>query len=86
MTASAIRSGRFALNEPCVKYRWKPIVMPWHPRKYMKTSRPMSSQLTPQPHASGTAASTARNGTMMKISSEICSIERFCSPPSVAEG
>jgi len=28
MTASAMRSGRFALNDPCVKYRWNPTVTP----------------------------------------------------------
>jgi hypothetical protein len=27
-TARATRSQRLALNDPCVKYRWKPTVMP----------------------------------------------------------
>lgn len=81
-----MRSGRFALNEPCVKYRWKPIVMPWQPMKYIATIRPRSSQLTPRPQASGTAATSATNGTTMNSRSAICSIDRLLSPPSVAEG
>ena len=32
-TASAICSGRLALNEPCVKWRWKPTVTPSPVRK-----------------------------------------------------
>ncbi len=86
ITASTIRSGRFALKEPCVKYRWKPMVMPWQARKYMNTIRPRSSQLTPQPQTSGIAASSARKGTTMNSSSAICSTDRLLSPPRVAEG
>ncbi len=61
-------------------------MIPWHPMKYIATSRPTSSQLTPHPHANGTAATNATNGTTMNASSANCSIDRLLSPPSVADG
>src|SRR5262249_32903576 len=60
--------------------------MPWQPRKYRATMSPRSSQLTPQPQASGTAATRAANGIVMKSSSVICSTDLLWSPPNVADG
>src|SRR4051794_19320447 len=39
--------------------------MPWPATAYMTTARAMSRHPRPHPHASGTAATSARNGTAM---------------------
>ncbi|GHB72129.1 hypothetical protein GCM10010347_48010 [Streptomyces cirratus] len=52
----------------------------------MNTIRPTSSQLTPHPHASGIAPSSATKGTVMNKSNAICSTDRLLSPPRVADG
>src|SRR3954454_15762013 len=51
--------------------------MPWPLIAYMTKAMTTSRQPRPQPHATGTAATTARNGTAMKIASRICSM-RAC--------
>src|SRR4051794_17127396 len=40
-----------------------------------------SCQPRPQPHRTGTAARTARNGTTMKVASRICSIRAWAMVP-----
>ncbi len=84
-TASAIFSTRFALKDPWVKKRWNPTVTPWQAVKYITTMITMSCQPSPQPHATGTAASSARNGTRMNEPNANCSAKPLVSPPRVAE-
>src|SRR6185437_6674511 len=70
-TVSAIRSPRFALNDPCVRYRWKPVPMPKPPMRYIAPPSATSSQVSPQPQATGTATSTAANGMVTNAQSAI---------------
>src|SRR3954447_4594711 len=61
--------------------------MPWPLIAYITNAITTSCQPSPQPHATGTAATTARNGTAMKIASSTCSM-RACTnvPGTYASG
>ena len=50
----------------------------------MTTVMTTSLQPSQPPQATGTAASTARNGTTMNTASATCSLRDWWSPPSVA--
>src|SRR5262245_47718734 len=82
-TARPTLTGRFALKDLCVKSRWKPTVMPCPVMAYMAMAIPTSCQPSQPPQATGTAAATAKNGTMMKIASVTCSVRLCLSSPSV---
>src|ERR1700754_1424416 len=68
-TASAIRSGRTAWTEPWVRYRWNPAVTPAAVTTYPTTASTASNGDSPQPQATGTAASRATNGVTTKTHS-----------------
>src|ERR1019366_9305504 len=72
-TANAIRSQRLALNNPWVKRRWKPTVIPWPATAYMTVAITMSCQPRPRFQATGIAARIARNGMAMKTNKAPCS-------------
>src|SRR4051794_41886678 len=48
---------------------------------YITNAMTTSCQPSPHPQATGTAATTARNGTAMKIASSTCSIRAWASVP-----
>src|SRR4051795_8056905 len=55
--------------------------MPWPLMAYMTNAMTTSCQPSPHPQATGTAATTAKNGTAMKIASSTCSIRAWVSVP-----
>ncbi len=85
-TARAILIGRLGLKDRWVKPRWKPTVTPPQVRKYIGTAIATSVQPSQPPQATGTAASSAANGTRMNRASATCSLRDWVSPPSVARG
>ena len=64
--ARPLRNAGCAPKERCVKWRWKPTVTPRTLITYITAASPMSSQLSPHPQASGTAATRASTGTITK--------------------
>src|SRR4029079_10286206 len=71
--ANAMWSGRLALNDPWVRYRWYPTVTPKPETVKNTANNARSVQPSPQPQAAGTAASTARKGTITNAYSATCS-------------
>src|SRR5262245_40625927 len=65
-TASVTRSQRLALNDPWVRYRWKPTVTPMPATIYITAKIAISIQDSQPPQAIGTAAINAMNGMTTK--------------------
>jgi hypothetical protein len=84
ITASVFFTNRLGLNDLCVNSRWKPTVTPCRVTTYITTVTSTSLQPSQPPHATGTAARTARNGSRMNAPSAICSLRDWVSPPRVA--
>ena len=74
-------AGGSALNEPWVKARWKPIVMPCAATAKNTAPIARSSHDSPQPQANGTARATASSGTATKTPTVIRSARVWRSAP-----
>src|SRR5262245_13142753 len=85
-TARAILVARLGLNDLCVKCRWKPTVTPWPEIQYIAKAMITSCQPSQPPQATGTARTSARNGTAMKIASAARWVRLCTSLPRVGSG
>jgi hypothetical protein len=83
-TAQATFNARLGLKDLCVNRRWKPTVMPCPEIAYITTAMSTSLQPSQPPQATGTAATTARNGSTMNAASATCSTRDWRSPPQLA--